>query len=355
MTFGAPWLLALFILLVPVAGALLWLARWRGRAVRRMVRGAGVAPVSAGRRLLKAGLLLTALALIAVAAARPQIGSRRVLLPREGTDVIIVLDVSASMLAADVEPNRFDRAKSVLNGLLDRLQGDRVGLVVFAGSANLRFPLTTDIAVARQLVRASVIKEGGLAAGTGIGDAVRLATASFATDSRSQSKVIVIVSDGEDLTGSPADAVRDAREANILVHTIGIGTADGSTISVPARGSNRTELRLDPRTGQPSITRRDEDILRALASSGKGRYVDGNSDDASVEIAEDVSRLARSRFESQEGSLPIDRYHWPAAAALLLLSIEFLIADTARRRAARRTATVTPQPAGAVGGTYVAS
>jgi Ca-activated chloride channel family protein len=336
MSFGAPVLLLLLIALLPVAAALLWLARWRRAATRRLVRGAGQR-VSRTRRLLKAALLLAALALLAVAAARPQHGSKRILLPREGTDVMVTLDVSASMLATDIAPSRFDRAKVVLSALLDRLQGDRVGLTVFAGSAELRFPLTTDVAAARQLINSTAIKEGGLSAGTGIGNGIRLAVDSFPADDQTRGKVLVLVSDGEDLSGSPQDAIKGAVARGITVHTIGVGTAAGGPIVAPARPNGTAVPRVDPETGRPATSRLDEGLRRDLATAGKGRYVDGSSDDAAATIADEISRLERTRFESQEGRVPIERFQIFAAVALALLALELLISEGGRARTAARS------------------
>ncbi len=328
MNFGTPALLFLMVGLLPVAAALVWLARWRREAVRRLIGGGTRA--SGGRRALKAALLLSALAFVVLAAARPQRGSKKVLLPREGNDVMIALDVSLSMLATDVSPNRFDHTKAILGGLLDRLQGDRVGLVVFAGTAALRMPLTTDMGVARELIQSAAIKEGGLAAGTGIGDAIRVGVTSFPTDDHTRGKVLLIVSDGEDLAGSPQDAVRSARDRGILVYTMGVGTDAGGAIVIP-----RTRGTTDRRTPEPAATaatsRRDDGTLRQLAGAGRGRYVDGNGDDPAADIAEEIGRLARTKFESQEGTLPIERFQPFAAIALVLLALEFLIPDQRRR------------------------
>lgn len=335
MQFGAPALLVLLLGLLPALAALLWLARWRRRAVQRLVHGAG-SPLSGRRRLLKGALALSALALLAVAAARPQRGSRRVLLPREGSDVMVTLDVSASMLATDVAPNRLERAKLVLSQLLDQVQGDRVGLVEFAGSAALRFPLTTDLSVARELIRSATVREGGLAPGTGLGEALRLAVSSFPSEGPARSRVVVLVTDGEDLAGSPLEAATLARERGIAVYTVGIGTAAGGPIVQPAPGG-RPAPRLDPQTGEPPISRRDEGLLRSLAAAARGRYIDGNEEDAPALLAEEIGRLARTRFESQEGTIPIERFQWFAAAALALLALDLLLPERRRGRTAERT------------------
>src|SRR5262249_8276899 len=160
----------------------------------------------------------------------------------------IALDVSVSMLATDIAPSRFERAKSILASLLERLQGDRVGLVVFAGTANQRFPLTTDIEAARELIKGTVIKERGLAAGTGIGDGIRVAATSFQPDDgKRRGKMVLLVSDGEDLAGSPQDAVRSARDRGVQIWTLGLGTAAGSELAIP-RATGTPQPRIDPAT-----------------------------------------------------------------------------------------------------------
>lgn len=338
MTFGLSPLLLLLVAVPVVAGALLWLARWRRGAVRRLV--AGVTPSVPGarwRRPLKAMLALSALALIALAAALPRRGERRVLLPRQGTDVMVVMDVSASMLATDVEPNRLERAKTSLGALLDRLQGDRVGMVVFAGSAGLKFPLTTDAAAAREQIRTTSIREGALDPGTGIGEGIRRGVEFLPKDDPARARVLIIVSDGEDLAGNPAEAVRVAHDGGAIVYTLGVGTEAGGQIIAPGRSGTPTP-RLDPTTNQPATTRRDEGLLRSLAAEGKGRYIDGNDATAGGQLADEVGRLARSRFESQEGTIPTERFRPFAAAALVLLTLDFLIAEGRRMRNRRTSA-----------------
>lgn len=332
------------LLAVPVVAALLlWLARWRRRAARRLV-GRTVGPRASGlARGVKAALLLGGLTLVALAAARPQIGSRPVLLPREGTDVIVALDVSASMVATDIPPNRFEHAKRLINELFDGLQGDRVGLVTFAGNAVLRFPLTTDIQAARELVKSTAIREGNLRPGTGIGDALRVAGEAFGQDA-ARSKLIVLISDGEDLAGEAVEAVRIPRDRGVVVYTIGVGTEEGSTLTVPDPRTGRPQQRLDPQTGQPAVSRANESLLRAIAAAGRGTFYNGNSADAIAPLAQEIAALERTRFASQEGAQPVERYQWFLAAAILLLVVEMVIPE--RRRGRRRATAGEPQRPG---------
>lgn len=340
MRFGSAPLLLLLLALLPAGAALLWLACWRRHAVRRMVRSAALR-VSRPRRLVKAALLLSGMAFLVLAAARPQRGEKTVLLPREGTDVIIVLDVSVSMLVEDVAPNRFERAKVVLGQVLSRLEGSRAGMVVFAGTATQRFPLTTDLTAARNLINNSAIKEGGLSAGTGIGGGLKLAVESFESgpNTPARGKAIIVVSDGEDFAGAPEAQARQAKDQGIVIHAIGVGRDEASPLVAP-RVPGATP---NPRAATPTgASRRDEGLLKALAAQGSGRYVDGNGDDAAPAIAAEIARLDRARFETQEGKIPIERYQPFAALALLLLAAELLLADSRRARSRGASASAAP-------------
>lgn len=334
VTFAQPWLLLLLLAVPVVAALLLWLSAWRRRTARRLVGRQSPARASGFARALKAGLLMGGLALLVLAAARPQIGSRSVLLPREGADVMIALDVSASMVATDVEPNRFEHAKLLVNQLLDGLQGDRVGLVVFAGNAIVRFPLTTDIEAARALVGSTAIREGNLRPGTGLGDALNVAAASFRDDEESaRSKAIVLISDGEDLAEGAVEAVRSVRDRDIRLYTVGLGTEQGSALTTTDQRTGRVQPRIDPTTGQQAVSRANETLLRAVASAGRGTFYNGNGAGAIPQITQEIVALERTRFESQEGSIPIERFQWFLAAGLALLLLETVIPERRRRRA----------------------
>jgi Ca-activated chloride channel homolog len=335
--FARPELLLLLLAVPLVAGLLLWRALWRRGAAGRLVGRPAQSRASGIARALKAAMLLAGIALLAVAAARPQMGSHSVLLPREGADVIIALDVSASMLATDIPPNRFDHAKRLVGQILDGVQGDRVGLVAFAGNAVLRFPLTTDIDAARDLTKGTAIREGNLRPGTGIGDALKVASQSFREDSTG-SRLVVLISDGEDLGEGAVEAVRDLRDRDIRLYTMGIGTEQGSTLPAPdPRNQGRVVNRIDPTTGQAAVSRANEQLMRAIAGAGRGKFYNGNGDDAVAQLTQDIASLQRTKFESQEGEIPVERYQWFLAAGLALIALQLLIPERRWRRRAAAT------------------
>jgi Ca-activated chloride channel family protein len=254
-----------------------------------------------------------------------------VLLPREGTDVMVALDVSASMLAPDVPPSRFEHAKVLIGQLLYVLHGDRVGLTVFAGNAILRFPLTTDVEAARELINSTAIRDGNLRPGTGIGEALKVAGGAFGPDS-ARSKLIVLISDGEDLAGDPLPATQTPREQGAVVYTIGLGTEEGSALPAATTAAGRSQPRLDPATGQPAVSRANEALLRQIASAGGGRFFNGNGDAAIPTLTAEIAGLQRTKFQSQEGSLPVERYQWFVGAALALLLLESVLPERRRGR-----------------------
>jgi Ca-activated chloride channel family protein len=215
--------------------------------------------------------------------------------------------------------------------LFDGLQGDRVGLVVFAGNAIVRFPLTTDIEAARALVGTTAIREGNLRPGTGLADALNVAAGSFREEESARSKVIVLISDGEDLGEGAVEAVRAVRDRDIRLYTVGLGTGEGSPLTTTDQRTGQVRPRIDPQSGQQAVSRANETLMRAIASAGRGRFVNGNGTDAMPQISQEIVSLERTRFESQEGSIPIERFPWFLAAGLGLIVIETLIPERRRR------------------------
>jgi len=349
--FGLP-LLLLLLLAVPVLAAVLGWGIWRQRVAAARFAGGGLTLLRSGRaspwrRGFKASLLLFVAALLAVSIARPQRGSQHVLLPREGSDVIIALDVSRSMGVSDVAPSRLDRAKQAANSLIDHLGGDRVGVVVFAGSASLRFPLTTDFQSAQQVINGIAIRDSGVAAGTDLDAALRTARDALTGD-KTTGKVIVLISDGEDLSGSELAANQDAAKAGTTIDTIGVGTAAGGPVfAVDAQTKAATPV-IDPSTGTQAISHRDDSHLRQLAAAGHGTAYDGNTTDFAFDLSTSIDSLQKTRFETGEATIPTERFQIPLAIALALLVIESLIAESRRASTSRQPSAVKRQPSAAV-------
>ena len=337
--FGLTPLLLLLLTAPLLAFVLGWGIRRQHLAAARFA-GGGLALLRSGhssrlRRGLKATLLLLVVVLLAVSIARPQIGSHHVLLPREGSDVVIALDVSRSMGVTDVAPSRFDRAKQAANALIDQLGGDRVGVVVFAGSASLRFPLTTDFQSAQAVIGGIAIKDSGVAAGTDLAVALTTARAAFTGD-KTTGKVIVLVSDGEDLSGNDLAAAHNVAGAGIIVDTIGVGTAKGGPVFAVNAETNAATPVIDPDTGAQAVSHRNDSNLRQLAAAGHGTSYDGNTTDFAFDLSTSIDRLQKTRFESGAATIPIERFQIPLAIALALLVLESLIAESRQQRAISR-------------------
>lgn len=336
MRFARPdvlWWLATVPLL---AGIFLLAATSRRRALRRFAGGEPWAARFAGdasphRRTVKSILLLAAVVLGIVAAARPQWGAGVEALERKGVDVVFALDTSKSMSAEDVPPNRLELAKSAAEGLLDRLANDRVALVTFAGKAAIACPLTLDHGAVRLLLDATGVEEVPVG-GTALSEAVSLTLEAFGSAGReTRSRVVVLFSDGEDHEGGVGPAAEKLREAGVVLHAVGLGTERGAPIPDPDAPGDGARYKRD-RDGRIVTTRLDGEILSSLASGSRGRYyrasvAGGELDDLAATIANmeagEAGSVLRTRWE--------DRYQIPLALAILALAAEMLVSDRRRR------------------------
>ncbi len=312
VTFANAWVLAL--LPVVAVGFAAWLrgvrhGEQRARAVSR-VRGA------APPYLAAALFSLAAVAAIG-AAAQPRWGTKESRVPRTGADLVVVMDISRSMDARDIAPSRLQAAKDTVAATLARLGGDRVGLVVFAGSARTRFPLTTDFAAANQVIGSLatgvVFVEGGSAAGPGLEEAVNLLTGQS-----SSGRVILLLTDGDDLGGDSAASALLVAESGADLLVAGIGTADGATIPV-FDFRTRTEEPLRDESGAPVVTRLNEPFLRALAAAAGGRYLGSDLSVVPGVVDGRLQALERAQVDARPTTIPIERHRYFAGAALALL------------------------------------
>lgn len=337
MTFQEPlWLAAAALVLLAGLAGLRLAETKRQRDLQRFVAGPLLSTLtlrSPGRRLLRGGLLLGTVALGCVALARPTFGFRWEETRRRGTDVVFVLDVSRSMLAGDVKPDRLTRAKLGMIDLLEKLEGDRVGLIAFAGSAFLQSPLTSDHRAFREALDAlepSVIPRGG----TDVGAALHEAEAAFRTAPSAQ-KLVVLVTDGEDLEGNARVAAAEAAKQGITVYTVGVGTAEGDTISLARAGGRGV---VTDAQGQPVTTRLDEEGLHEVAEATGGFYVPlGARGEGLAALHEQVlTKAPKQEHSARSQRVPLDRFQWPLGLALAAVVGEALLSDRRRRAAAGR-------------------
>lgn len=274
---------------------------------------------------LKSGIIVFVIILLTLSLANPQVGTRYEEVKQTGIDVFILLDVSLSMRAEDIKPNRLEMAKHSIASLIQKLRGDRIGLVIFSGDAYIQFPLTTDYAAANLLLNA-VSTSSVPQPGTAIGSAIKLAVKSFRGNERTQ-KAIVIITDGEDHEGDVMDAVKDAEDKNIGIYTIGLGSQGGVPIPQYNQQGVQTGYKLD-RDGNVVVTRLDESILLQIAQEGRGRYYRGSASGNELDmIYKDLSKLEKTEFGTTRVTDYEDRYYYLLTLAIILLVAEFFVSE----------------------------
>jgi len=330
MIYFAQYRYLLLLLLVPViliAHAL----RLRGR--RRRIERFGDSSLveelmpsySRTKGWLRTILYSLAFFFFVIGLARPQIGAKLSEREAKGAEIMICLDVSNSMLAEDYSPNRLERAKLAISRIVDRLQEDRIGLIVFAGSSFVQLPITTDYVSAKMFLNS--IDTGSVPVqGTAIGDAVLTAARSFSAQSE-KSRAIIVITDGENHEDDPVDAARQVAEMGIKVYTIGVGSLRGQPI--PKDG----QLMKD-RDGNIVVSRLDEGTLQQMAEAGGGAYVHaGNEEFGLNPVIDDIRKMEAEKFNSVVFEEYDEQYMYFFAVALALFVIEMLIGE---RRARRR-------------------
>ncbi|NUN10605.1 MAG: VWA domain-containing protein [Ignavibacteriaceae bacterium] len=274
---------------------------------------------------IKFALLMGVFALIVLSAARLQVGSKLEEVKQTGIDVFIVLDVSNSMLAEDLKPNRLEKAKNEIALLLRKLQGDRMGMIIFAGEPFMQIPLTSDYSAANLFLNA-VNTNSIPTQGTALASALNLAVKSFDKKSPTQ-KVIIAITDGEDHEGDIDGAVKEAVENGIKVYAIGMGSPAGAPIPVYDGNKNRVGFKQDA-DGNPVITKLDEITLEKIANDGDGKYFRAVSAQNELDlIYKDLSALEKAEFGSKRVTEYDDKYYYFLIPAILLLLVEVLLRD----------------------------
>jgi Ca-activated chloride channel family protein len=335
MTFASPTYLY-GLLLVPAAIIfLLWAERQRRRAIARVGEPALIARLSdsvntRGRRL-KLIMWVGALTLLLIALARPQWGEVKQSVSQKGVQVMVALDVSKSMLAQDLKPDRLTRAKMEIDQLMNHLNGDEVGLTVFSGASFVLFPLTSDYNTARSFLDSAspaIISRPG----TAIGEAIRTAMRGF-DDGRNSQKVIVVMTDGEDNQADVKAATQDAAKAGVMIYTIGFGSSSGDVIPEYDAAGNQVGVKKD-KAGETVVSTLNEQALRDISAATGAQYYPAAADGSELDaLAAQLNGLQKGDIQHSEAVQRSEQFQWFLAPALaLLIAGEFMSDRKSNRR-----------------------
>ena len=283
--------------------------------------------VSRAKKNTKFILYLIGFSFLILGLCNLQTGSKLKDVKREGADIMICLDVSNSMLAQDLSPNRLDRAKMAIENMINKLQGDRLGIIIFAGEAYVQLPITTDYSTAKLFLE-SINTKIVPTQGTNIADAINKAVESFGKD-EGKNKAIVVITDGEnneEAQESAVTAAKDAGDKNIVIHTIGVGSEAGVPIPNVIDGIVSGYKKDD--AGNTIVTKLDSKILQEISAATNGVYVQASTSDVGLTaILDKIAELDKKELESKMFTDYEDQFQWFLGAALLFLVIEALLSE----------------------------
>ncbi|MFW5699324.1 MAG: vWA domain-containing protein [Bacteroidota bacterium] len=283
--------------------------------------------VSKSKARWKFVLLTLGLFFLILGAAGPQFGSKLEEVKREGIEIIIALDVSNSMLAEDIKPNRLERAKQAISQLVDQLDDDRIGLIVFAGDAYTQIPITSDYVSAKMFL-STISTDIVPKQGTAIGSAIGLGMKSFSPDTEA-SKVMIVITDGENHEDDPVKFAEQAAEEGILIYTIGMGSPKG--VPIPASPGSTQAFRKD-REGNVIMTKLDEQTLSRIAAVTDGKYIPASNTSVGLNrLFRDIKNMESAEIETKIYTEYNERYQYLIALAVLFLLIEVIMVERKSR------------------------
>lgn len=324
-----------FLALIPlVLAAFFFYQMWRKKAQKRFATPDAfkrLSPSYSGSKsFLKVILLCLTIAALVIALVNPKIGTRMEEVKREGVDIVFAIDVSKSMLAEDVAPNRLEKSKQLVNQIISQLGGDRVGIIGYAGSAFPQLPLTTDFNAARMFLDA-MNTDMVSSQGTAIGEAISLARTFYKDEEEDgTNKVLVIISDGEDHAGEAVAMAEEAAREGFRIFTVGVGTPSGGPIPIKRDGI-LLEYKRD-QANERVITKLDASTLEEIAAKGNGNYVHGlNTTEVVENLNSLLNKLDKQEFDSMEYAGFKDQFQWFLAAAIFFLLLDILVLEKKTR------------------------
>lgn len=317
------------LLIIPMLGVLYALMLlWKKRKQRQFATPEMLKQLSPERSNFKPGLkfiiLMLALGSLSMALVNPKIGTKMETVTREGVDVVFAIDVSKSMEAEDIAPNRLEKSKQLVSQIVNNLTSDRIGIIAYAGSAFPQLPITTDYASAKMFLQA-MNTDMVSSQGTAINDAIDLA-ATYYNDADQTSKVLFIISDGEDHFGEVGSSAKKAAELGIRIFTIGVGTSKGAPIPLKRNGiiqSYKKDL-----NGETVITRMNEETLKEISANANGKYIQGNiTAEVVKEVTEILQNMDKTEFEAKQFASYQSQYQWFLGFGILLLLLDVFLLE----------------------------
>jgi Ca-activated chloride channel family protein len=314
---------------IPVMALLFMFALiWRNRTQKKFATNDLLKKLAPNRSVFKSVLkflvLSLALVLISFALVNPKLGTKLETIKREGVDIVFAVDVSKSMLAEDVAPNRIEKSKQLVTQIINSLAGDRVGIIGYAGSSFPQVPITTDFSAAK-LFLSSMNTDMVSSQGTAITEAISMAQ-TYYNDEEQTNRVLFIVSDGEDHEGNVSAIVREASELGIRIFTIGVGTEKGAPIPIKRNGILQYYKR--DQNNEQVITRLNTETLQEIASLADGQYIDGSNTKEVVEtVTAILNGMDKTEFEAKQYTDFKDQFQWFLLGALLLLAVDVLLLE----------------------------
>ena len=316
--FAIPVIVVLFLLVLV----------WKRNVQKRFVNKELLQKLSPNRSLFKSILkvlvLCLAIACLSFALVNPKIGTKLETVKREGVDIVFALDVSKSMLAEDIAPNRLEKSKQLITQIINSLAGDRIGIIGYAGSAFPVVPIPTDFS-STKLFLSGMNTDMVSSQGTAINQAIEMAT-TFFDDEEQTNRVLFIISDGEDHGGNSAQIAEEAREKGIRIFTIGVGTVEGGPIPIKENGILQYYKR--DQNNEQVITRLSEETLKEIAKTANGEYLDGSNTKAVVDRVKGIlGGMNKKEFEAKQFTDFKDQFQWFLAGALFLLVLDVFLLE----------------------------
>lgn len=318
-----------FLVIIPIMIVIFLLVLWWKKNTQRKFSEIGLlqklAPNSSTfKSVLKLVLFLLGIAFLIISLANPKIGTKLKTVKREGVDVVFALDVSKSMLAEDIAPNRLEKAKQIISKTIDKLGSDRVGIIIYAGNSYPLLPITTDHAAANMFLQ-NANPDMVSSQGTAINEALELAKTYYNNDEQTN-RFLIIISDGEDHQEETKQVAQNLANEGVKIYTVGVGTENGAPI--PMRLNEAMIGYKKDRTGETVITKRKPAILEGIATAADGEYIDGNVTEKPVKVIADIiANAEKSEFETKQFSDYKDQFQWFLAIGLFFLVIDVFLFD----------------------------